>query len=165
LGEGDDIIPRHLRWQVQYDTSDGLAYAKQLDFFGIELGAVGGGRPLIDYASSLQKGRPDSRSGQGDAEQRLYLTWTGGTLAKFDRDFLTRAGVPTARRIIVQFYPEPVENRLAIIEMEAAAKKPVEQLTPAERNQWQKAFAKTIFGVKRTGSGYEYYVIDQKFRR
>ncbi len=164
LGEGDDIIPRWERWQIQYDTGDISAYAAQLDFFHIELGAIGGGRTEVDYAINVSKARPDSRSGTGDAEKRLYMTWTSGTLADFDRQLLVRAGIPVGRRIIVQFYPKPVEDRLAYIEMEAAAKKKPEDLTPAEQLQWQKSFAKTIFGVRRAGSGYEYYVVSQKFR-
>ncbi len=41
-GEGDDIIPRFERWQLNFTARDLRTYATQLDYYKIELGAIGG---------------------------------------------------------------------------------------------------------------------------
>ena len=155
LGEGDNIIPRWERWEVRYNTNSFDAYIAQLDYFGIELGAVGGGEKQIDYASHFSKSRPDRRSGPGDKEKRLYLTWSGGTLKRFDQRLLQMAGIRTKGRIIMQFYPKDVENRLANIELAYARKNGKTSV---------KQIRKTVFGVRRKGSRMEFYVISQKYR-
>ncbi len=68
-GEGDDIIPRFMRWQLNFSAKNLAGYAQQLDFYRIELGALGGTIQGVDYASSLA-GTPKIRRGPGDAEKR-----------------------------------------------------------------------------------------------
>lgn len=153
-GEGDNIIPRWERWEVRYISNSVNAYAQQLDFFKIELGAAGG-KPNIDYAVNFTKGRPDTRQGSTKEEKRLYMTWKSGTLKQFDEQLLGRAGISTAGRMVMQFYPEETEDRLAWIEMENAKKLGHPNV---------KEFLRTIFGVRPAGRGYEFYVIEQRFR-
>ncbi len=155
LGEGDDIIPRWERWEIRYNTNSLDSYIEQLDFFGIELGAVGGGEKQIDYARGFGKGRPQHRTGPGDKEQRLYMTWTGGVLKQFDLRLLKMAGIKTDRRILMQFYPRDVENRLANLERAYFLKNGKTSV---------KQVKQTVFGVRRDGSGFEYYVISQRYR-
>ncbi len=155
LGEGDDIIPRGERWEIRYASNSLEAYAQQLDFFNIELAVVGGGQKLVDYARNLRKGRPDTRRGVGDKEQRLYMLWTGGALKRFDQQILQRAGLGTKGRIAVQFYPKVVEDRIAVIEMAYARSKGKKSVKQIKR---------TVFGVRRKGSQFEYYVISQRYR-
>ncbi|MDP6554766.1 MAG: hypothetical protein QGG71_08875 [Pirellulaceae bacterium] len=152
-GEGDNIIPRWERWEVRWVSTGIPAYARQLDFFKIELGA-GGGSPLMDYAYDLSKS-PKKRQGTSKAEKRLYMTWKGGTLQQFDRTLLGRVGIGTNNRIMFQFYPEEVEDRLAWIEKVNADK--LGHLSVKE-------YLKTIFGVKAKGSQYEFFVAEQRFR-
>lgn len=154
LGEGDNIIPRWDRWEVRFISNSRNGYAQQLDFFKIELGAVGG-KPMIDYAVNLSKPRPDTRQGPSKAEKRLYMTWRSGTLKQFDQELLTSAGISTAGRLMMQFYPEETEDRLAWIEMENAKKL---------NHPNVKEFLRTIFGVRPEGRGYEFHVIEQRFR-
>ena len=45
----DRIIPRWERWEVRWSPRDLRTYARQLDFFRIELAAAGGS-PQVDYA-------------------------------------------------------------------------------------------------------------------
>ncbi len=154
--EGDDIIPRGERWEIKYASNSLEAYTAQLDFFRIELGAIGGGEKQVDYARNLRKGRPDARRGLGgDAEKRLYMLWSSGTLKRFDQQLLRRAGINVTGRITVQFYPPDVEDKLATIEM-----------AHAQRNgrDHVKQIAKTVFGVRRAGNGFEFYVESQRYR-
>ena len=46
---------------------------RQLDFFGIEIAAAGGGRPEIDYASNLSQPKPTRRTGTRRRSDTLYL--------------------------------------------------------------------------------------------
>jgi len=154
-GEGDDIIPRWERWEVRWNSSGLSAYTKQLDAFGIVLGAAGGS-PKVDYASGLSKGTPTRSDGTSKDEKRLFMTWKGGTLEQFDRTLLGRAGISTRGRIMFQFYPEEVEDELAVTEMANAVKAGHSNV---------KEFLKTIFGVRPGGRrGFEFFVEEQRFR-
>jgi len=154
LGEGDDIIPRGERWEIRYNANSIAVYAQQLDHFQIELGAVGGGQKQVDYVARVHA-TPTRRQGPGDAEKRLYMLWTAGNLRRFDQQLLRAAGVNTTGRIVVQFYPKNVEEQLAQLEMAYAknnGKTSVRQIK------------QTVFGVRRRGAGFEYYVISQVYR-
>ena len=154
-GEGDDIIPRGERWEIRYNSNSVGAYAQQLDFFQIELAAVGGGEKQVDYASQLSQARPLARQGSGSDEKRLYMLWTGGNLKRFDQQLLRASGIKTAGRIVVQFYPKNVEDRLAAMEMEYARRNGKTSVRQIKQ---------TVFGVRRQGGGFEYYVVTQLYR-
>jgi len=153
-GEGrSDIIPPWERWEIRYTTSGLDPYARQLDYFKIELAAAGG-TPLVDYAFNLAKAKPDRRTGKPDDEKRMYMSWqnTGGPLAAFDRQLLGKASIATQRRMVLQFYPKETEMKLLRLEAENA------------KGRDAREFLKTIFGVRPAGSGYEFFVIEQFFR-
>jgi hypothetical protein len=156
LGEGDDIIPRGERWEIQYNSNNLEAYARQLDYFRIELGVVGGGESQVDYAFQLSNARPSTRRGPGgESEKRLYMLWTSGALKQFDLQLLRAAGIRTAGRIVVQFYPQAVEDQLARIEMDFARRNGKTSV---------KQIKKTLFGVRGQGAAYEYFVVSQVYR-
>jgi hypothetical protein len=87
------------------------------------------------------------------AEERLYMLWRSGPLQQADRELLTAAGIDVRGRLLVQFYPEPVEQALAQLERAHAGDRDVRDIR------------KTVFGVRGEGGNYEFYVIDQQFRR
>jgi hypothetical protein len=155
LGEGpEELIPPWERWEIRFSTTGSQVYARQLDFFKIELGAIGGGKAEVDYAYNLAKGKPDHRTGKPDQEDRIYMTWrdTRGPIAAFDRELMQRAGVPIARRTILQFLPKDVEKLLATMEFQNA------------KGRDPRTFLKTVFGVREAGGKYEFHVIEQRFR-
>lgn len=157
LGEGvTDVIPPWERWEIRFSTTGIDVYARQLDFFKIELGAAGGGLPQVDYAYNLARG-PDKKSGNPEDEKRIYMSWQkgGGQMAVFDRQLIQRANIKTDRRMILQFYPKETERLL--YSLEVAAAREAGHTDPRE-------FLKTIFGVRTTRRGYEFHVIDQYFR-
>ncbi len=149
---GDASVPRWQRWEIQFSSTSLSEYAKQLDFFGIELAAAGGGSERIDYAGDLSQATPSRRSQSGNEEDRLYMTWRGGRLQEYDRQLLARAGISTNDRIVLQFYPPQAEAVLAALERKQAG------------NRSLKDIRRTIFGVRRTGGRYAFYVIDQLYR-
>lgn len=150
-----DLIPPTERWRIRYSTNSLATYRQQLDYFGIELGVVGGGVSHVDYASNLTLSRPGARRGPGGDEQRLYMLWTNGALRRFDERLLRAAGIETAGRIVLQFYPQDVEDELERVELAYA------------RGQGYASAAKiaeTTFGVRNTAGGFEYFVISQQYR-
>ncbi len=153
-GRGDaDVIPRWERWEIGYNATSRQAYAEQLDFFGIELAATGGGKPLIEYATNLSAAKPVRKTGPSTGEDRLYMLWQSGPLQRADRELLAAAGIDVRRRILVQFFPAHVEQNLAQLEVAYAQNRDVTKI------------GKTIFGVREgPDKKYEFYVMEQQLR-
>lgn len=152
LGSGEGTgggFARAQRWRIQFDNTTLSAYARQLDAFGIELAAIRPGR--VEYAWGFSGGgKPQRRVAEADAqEERLYMSWQGGTLQQFDMQLLQAAGIDPRGKIVVQFYPEAVENRLAQLERSFANR---------EANQ----IRRTTFGIRMTNGQADFYVISQE---
>ncbi|MEM8910965.1 MAG: hypothetical protein AAGC97_04290 [Planctomycetota bacterium] len=156
-GEGEDIIPRSERWQLTFSAKGMKQYAQQLDFYKIELGAVGGSIQGVDYANNLSSSPKSRRVTNTDDEDRLYFMWTTPSpLRRFDESLLTQAGVSYSGRVTMKFIPSNLENELAFIELEYAKSKGKNSVT---------LIAKTIFESKASGGGYKFEVIDQRYRK
>jgi len=139
---------RPQRWRIQFDSTTLSAYARQLDAFGIELAAIRPGR--VEYASGFSGNQPQRRTAGADAQdERLYMSWQGGTLQQFDMQLLQAAGIDPRGKIVVQFYSEAVENRLAQLERSFANR---------EANQ----IRRTTFGIRMTNGQADFYVISQE---
>ena len=150
-GSGD-VIPRWQRWEIRFESTTLESYAKQLEFFGIELGALGGGRGGVDYAQ-MKGGSPQQRSVNADAkDDRLYFIWQGGKLKQQDQALLQQAGVSTTGRVVCQFYPKLIENQLAVLEKQKLGSRPLRDVK------------RTVFGVRPAGRGYEFYVVEIDYR-
>jgi len=147
------IIPRGERWLIRWTSANLQAYIRQLDFFKIELGTAGG-KKNMDYVFNLTKENPDTREADGSAEKRMFMTWKGGEHMKFDKTILARAGIPTDNRLLFQFYPQAMEERLAFLELQNATR--LGHTDVREIRQ-------TIFGVRARDEGYELFVAEQKF--
>ncbi len=150
FGPGRPGKPRH--WEVTFlEGNTASKYARQLDFFKIELGVL---LPAnrVDYARNLSKSKPDRRSGAADQEKRYYMTWQKGGLREAELDLLAKAGiVPQDSRPIIKFIPPELEQRLAQLEIQRAGKK-VKQVRA------------TYYAIRPKGSGYEFYVRDQTYK-
>jgi hypothetical protein len=139
-------------WEVRFNATTIELYAAQLDFFGIELGAIGGGKKVVDYASKLSQPVPVVRAAPGDAEKRRYLVWRKGPLAAADKNLLAKAKIDTNGRIVLQFLPEPAEQQMALLEAQHAKGKPLNEIK------------RTVFGVKGNAGAYQFYVVEQDYR-
>jgi hypothetical protein len=134
---------------VVYDRGSTLdGYARQLDFFGIELGVVDG-EGGVQYASQFSAERPTVRAGISQEEKRLFFAWKQGSLQEADRELLKKAGIDSGRRLVLQFYPADVENQLAALELAHAKGRPASKIR------------KTLFGVKIEGNTYSFHVLRQ----
>jgi hypothetical protein len=148
-GGSGNTVPRWERWQIEYNATTLGEYADKLDFFGVELAAMGGGKKQIDYAFDLSKKKPNTRSSSED-DKRIYFTWSHGSLRAGDRDLLERAGIATRGRLLVQFYPPKVENALALLENKELGGRSLDSVK------------KTVFGVVGTSGKYEFVVLQMQ---
>ncbi|TWU07996.1 ABC transporter ATP-binding protein [Stieleria varia] len=156
-GEGDDIIPRWERWELQFTAKNPNEYAKQLDFHRIELGAFGGGQNTIDTASNLSTNPTKKTNTNPPSEERIYFSWKTQTpLIQYDRQLLGQAGVQLQGRNIVRFIDAELENVLAHAELEYAKSKSYQSVTQ---------IAKTVFECKAGGDGYVFEVVSQRYRK
>ncbi|MGB1925409.1 MAG: hypothetical protein ACPHL6_02700 [Rubripirellula sp.] len=156
-GEGEDIIPRFERWQLNFTARDVRSYATQLDYFKIELGAIGGSIQGVDVASNLSSRIQKSRIEDTASEKRLYFMWNSPSpLMEFDRQLLNSAGVQLANRQMLKFIPKDLENQLAVIELEYSTSKGHPSVTE---------IAKTVFESKSDGGNYVFEVVSQRYRK
>jgi hypothetical protein len=143
--------PRIAHWEIRFPSGNTVdTYARQLDALGIELGVIGGSDRIV-YASGFTKDKPDRREGRADDEQRFYMTWRSGALRDLDSSLLSRAGIPTAERIIAQFYPPILERTLADLERKFADKRDLAEVR------------RTVFTLEPLDKSYEFRVAEQEY--
>jgi hypothetical protein len=147
-GQGDGV-PREKRWKIRFDQTSLTTYARQLDFFQIELGAVDAGQ--VNYASGFTLAAPKRRTAMtGHAESRLFFTWEDDAMRKYDHQLLRKAGVNPSG-IVAQFFPANVESMLVQKEQERAG------------NSGLRTVRRTVFGVRASENGFSFYVIEQAY--
>lgn len=138
-------------WDLQFPKGDTLeSYARQLDFFGIELGLLMPGNKII-YAFSLSRLKPDVRTGPADAEGRFYFSWKRGDLVEADHQLYRFAGVATEGRVILHFLPAEIEGVMAELEKSHAGDQAA-------------AVVSTRFGIRRKHTGFELVVLEQTYK-
>jgi hypothetical protein len=145
-------VPRSasLQWEITFEENISTEeYARQLDYFHIELGAVSSnGR--IDYLSKLSSRKPVKRVGSVQTEYRLPIGWRKGNLYNADRRLLTRAAISPDKKELLHYFPTEVEARLA-------------ELQQAYANRDAREIRRTRYALreKTKGDGYEFVVIEQ----
>ena len=150
-GPGSGGIPREQRWFIRYaDRVSSDEYARQLDFFKIELGVLQPTGQLV-YVSNVSQPKPTTRvSKSGAGEKRLYMTWQSGERRVADEALFKKAGVNVAGGILFHFYPADTERLLATLEQRYANRKPDE-------------IRRTYFVVVKKGRGYDFVVTRQTY--
>ena len=151
LGTGGGLrggISREDRWVVRFDEGTLDEYARQMDFFKIEMGALfPNGR--LTMITNLAAAKPTVREvTSGKGENRLYFKWRGGGRQKIDNDLFKKAGINSESATILHFYPTETENLLVNIEV-------------AYRNKKSTEIRKTYFAVRKDGTNYRFAVTSQ----
>lgn len=146
-----DGIPAYERWEIRMSAANLDEYAKQLDFFKVELAVAGGGSPIVEYISNLASAKPTVRVGDPKDEHRLRFLHRSGELRAGDRQLAAKAGVKTDGRVVFQFYNEATYKSLLALE------------ATRKGNRRIKDVRRTVFGVKANQGRYEFYVIDQQY--
>ena len=153
-GPGRGGAKREQRWVVEFaDKGDLKSYAAQLDFFGIELGAIFRDDGRLIYLSNMSADKPPSREikeGAAGAEQRLFMNWAEGSedRRQADVELFQKAGIDASDAGILHFYTSETETSMATIELEFGGHT-VDEIR------------KTYFRVRRAGNGYEFFVQKQ----
>jgi hypothetical protein len=142
---------RHERWEIRFPAGTSVeAYSRQLDFFKIELGVIGG-QQQVTYLSNLSNPKPTSRSASAADDRRLYLIWQRGAIREVDEQIAARAGVPTAGKVVAHFLPKEVEDELARLEDARARQLSISSI------------GKTVFGITPSGQdSFRFTVLDLK---
>jgi hypothetical protein len=150
-GPGKPGWPRH--WEVMFSKATLNDYAKQLDFFKIELGILLPDNKII-YVFNLRKSKPDTRTVSNPSvnERRYYLTWRNPEAQQADRDLAIKAGVEVGDQLILKFLPKEVELNLMGLEK-------------AKNNLTPKDIKRTRFGVQAEGDGFVFFVLEQAVKR
>ena len=144
-------FPRHERWEIRFPPGSTIdSYARQLDFFKIELGVIGDG-DKVSYLASLSAPTPAVRTAPAADDKRLYLIWQRGAMREAAQELATRAKIDPAGKVLAHFCPGELETQLAQLEDEFARQKGFRKIR------------RTVFGIKPNDSGgYACYVIEQK---
>lgn len=148
-GGGAGGIPRSERWEIRFSSGETLEeYCRELDFFGIELATVdSSGR--LEYCRNLSRPQPEVVRNRTEPEERLFMSWRPGSARReTDRRLLERNGLAVAERTLVQFIPPDVEQLLARLERDFKGREPA-------------SIRKTVFAVRRTANGFEFFVESQ----
>lgn len=152
-GPGEGGIPNEQRWIIRYSDESSLTeYKKQLDAFGIELGALlpSGQLVILSNVSAATPKKETKTSGKG--ETRLYMTWQGGSRKAADAKIFQENGIDASKAIMFHFYPKPTEQQLMTLEFQYAKRKASE-------------IRRTYFVVVKQGSGYAFVVTRQVYMR
>jgi hypothetical protein len=146
-GSGDGGVRREDRWSIVYNPGQTLdEYARQLDAFGVEIGVIQNNAML--YVSGFSSGTPRTRFGPHAADGRLFFVWQSNTRKASDIDLLRQAGVAVGDSPIFHFYPRPIEDQLAQLEVRFRGRQPIE-------------IKSTRFSVVSRGGSYGFAVLSQ----
>jgi hypothetical protein len=139
-----------IEWEILFE--DGITteeYAKQLDYFKIEVGAISK-KGKVEYISNLASAKPAKRAGQKVADYRLGIGWKAGTLHAADRKLLAKAGINSEGKELWHFIPIEVQAQLETL-----------QRTYANRDASEIKRTRFRIQPKKKGRGYEFVVVEQ----
>jgi hypothetical protein len=144
-------IPPHERWEIRFPAGNSIeSYTRQLDFFKIELGVIGG-EDYLTYLTNLSNPKPKTRPGFASDEKRLYLVWQRGAMSEADEQLAARAGVKTADKVLAHFIPSEVETELTRLGDAFSKQLGIQKVQ------------RTVFGIRVAGQdSFRFYVIEQK---
>lgn len=147
-------LPRDQRWFMRFAGEDALEeYARQLDFFKIDMGVLFIGSDTITVFSNLSSPSPRKKTITATTMPKgsLPFTWQGGGRKEADIKLLQKAGIANAGSgIIFHFYPKETQQLLFKTEQ-------------SYRNKKTEEIRRTYFRVQRAGSGYEFKVTRQSY--
>lgn len=138
-GDGD-------RWFIAFADNGSLQnYAKQLDFFNIEIAYWNPDTKSLTYVNHFSREKPTSRVVKGVKDKRLFFLWQNDDRRAADVQLLQKAGVDVTHGVIVHFYPDATKRILAETES-AKTHRPLSEIR------------RTYFGVRTDGAGFKFVV-------
>lgn len=163
IGKGDEGgIRQSNRWQIVIEGQSEKEYFRQLDFFGVELGAIVDGR--LYYVTKLSTAHPVMRAESNPAkEMRLSFSFLAGGRRQTDLNICKTAGVPIIgdAATVLHFFPDQLVQRLMRIEREYATGRVKDD--PTTNRPDFNLIRKTKFVVKAISNGYDFAVARQDY--
>jgi hypothetical protein len=151
-GGGNGGFPAEQRWFIKFDDGSLQTYAQQLDFFKIELGALFLQQRELVFLSNLAKPKPTERVVKTGGDNRLYMTWKGGSRKQADVALFKKSGRDAANATLMHFYSPETEQLLAQTEVNYRGRKTTE-------------IRRTYFSVRKDGAGFKFVVTSQSYLR
>lgn len=142
-------VAEPIEWEIVFpDDTTPEEYARQLDYFKVEIAAVSDdGR--VEYISRVADRKPLKHVGKRDDDPRRYLGWKSGKLHAVDRRLLTKAGINTNRKVLTHYFPAEVQHVMEQLERAYAEREPRE-------------IRRTRFEIRPLqNGGYEFVVVEQ----
>ena len=142
-------------WLVQFNKGSSInQYARQLDFFQIEIAVLQQAR--LTYLSGVSSKNSTTREIiDGSNENRLSFSWNNGQRRTADIELFKRSGIDASNGMIFHFYPHELEAQLETLEVEAAQ----------AQNRTQAEILRTYFNIVPDSNGYRFVVTRQLFKR
>ena len=153
-GGGNGGIPDYKRWNINYESEDIDTYAKQLDFFKIDIGVVSTNTDAIQRVTNLASSPKLVPSSRAKEAKTLRFAHIKQRMRQWDQELARRAGASLENTALVQFYPP--ETRQMIRQREAAA------LKDAGRDI--KQVLKTNFKVINKGGQFVFDVVEISYK-
>jgi hypothetical protein len=147
----NERVNRKLRWIMNFSTTDGRDYLKQLEDLGAKLAIPLKGEKYL-LINDLSK--PAKTETVDDLSSLNLIWWTDNTEKSVEG--LTKAlKIKETPAIIIAFFPKELEDRLAKME-----------LAFAEKNGYKSVdeVGETTYRIKQVKSKYEPVVVDQRYK-
>jgi hypothetical protein len=147
-------VERQLRWTMNFNTRDGVDYAKQLQDLGAKVAVpLKGEKSKYLLINDLAK--PKKTETVEDLASLKLIWWTDDK-ARSVEELAKTLEIKPVPSIIIAFFPRDLEDRL--VEMELAYAKKNDHKSVDE-------IAETTFQVKRSKNKYDPVVVDQRYKK
>jgi hypothetical protein len=154
-GSGN-VIAEHKRWKIEYEASDVDKYAKILSYFNVVVGRANEVNPDdIMMMSDPAGGGQIRQTNRASEKKTVYWVHEKPKMQRFEETLFKRRGINTDNCFTFQIYPEATKEILRQVEG-AELQKNGRKLSEVQA---------TYFKVVPVGSGYEFQVIRQTYRR
>ena len=155
-GNGNgNVLPEHKRWKIEYEASDVNTYARQLDFFNLEIGVVFKNNNNIERTRNFSGAPQKSVSSRKAENKTLRFEHEKARLRRWDKQLASRAGADSNGAITVQFYPESTRAIIRQVELQHLQQTGGRTLEQVRR---------TFFKIVPDGNGFKYEVTNMLFR-
>ncbi len=143
------------QWSLSYQAKSMSNYARQLDFFDIQIGVVDAESSKIDLLSNLAGARQVTQTTRAKMSATLRFTNYRHQFKRWEAKFAEKSSIPKARQLKCQFIPNQLRNLMAQLETDAAVK----------AGETVANISKTRFQVVPDGDNFQLVVADIEFSK
>lgn len=142
------------KWEVRYEVASLDEYARQLDFFGIELGAVSLDDNRIVRIGGLSEGRSQAMSDRADEQETVYFAHKQPRLKAWDRRMVDSESFGFEFEV-VHLFPEQITAQMGKAELDYVS----------SLGREEDEILKTLFELHPEGDGWKIRVAKMEFNK